>query len=383
MPPPLRSVLLLAERLGVHDDGSSIVPFLDRLQGLGVNPQVLCLEAAGDAAFDHRVVEAPSLAHRWRLPFAVRGLRFGDHLHRPHLLHVLHACMGDVGLAIAEHWKIPYVLTVDEFLSPSGRLRVSRRWCRKLIASSHELADELQTALRVPAGRVIEVNPGIEIPDDPSRPLRRGVAVIGTAGPLMAGSGFATFLNAARRVLDSGLDAEFVIAGQGEDEVDLRRRAERLKIADRVTFAGIPVVGLRFWSVLDAFCQPSLVPSVGRTLATAMGYAVPCIAADIQGLRALIEPGRNGVRVPPGDTTALARAILGLFADPAKAKQLGLEARRMIERDFRPDEESRRLVACYSEAIASEAPANWREIRSERESQRSDDQDAEAETAAS
>ena len=37
-----------------------------------------------------------------------------------------------------------------------------------------------------------------------------------------------TFLAAARRVLDSGVDAEFVIAGQGEDEVDLRRRADRL-----------------------------------------------------------------------------------------------------------------------------------------------------------
>jgi hypothetical protein len=44
-------------------------------------------------------------------------------------------------------------------------------------------------------------------------------------------------------VLDAGIDAEFVIAGQGESEFNLRRRAERLRIADRTTFAGRNVIG--------------------------------------------------------------------------------------------------------------------------------------------
>ena len=37
------------------------------------------------------------------------------------------------------------------------------------------------------------------------------VAVIGAAGPLVPSSGFSTLLNAARRVLDAGIDAEFVL----------------------------------------------------------------------------------------------------------------------------------------------------------------------------
>ena len=350
---PVRSVLLLAEGLGVHDDGRPIGAFLDRLESLGVDAQVVCVEAAGDAAADVRVVESPGLAHRWRLPLAVRGLRFGERINRPDLLHVLQSRMGEAGLAVAEHWRVPYVQTVDEFVPDEGRLRVSKRWCKRLVATSRELADDLRVQLRVPVSFVEVVNPGIEAPEALApRDARRRVAVIGTAGPLVASSGFATFLNAARRVVDAGVDAEFVIAGQGEDEVDLRRRADRLKIADRVTFAGIPVVGLRYWTVLDVFCQPSLVPSVGRTLATALAFGVPAVASDTDGLRALVSPERNnGLRVPPGESGPLARAILDLLAEPDRARALGAEGRAMILRDYRPDAEAKRLAEIYASVL--------------------------------
>lgn len=349
---PARSILLLAGRLGVHDEGWSIRPFLDRLARHGISAQVLCVEAAGDAAADVRVVGAPGLGGRWRLPLAVRGLRFGERLNVPDLLHVLQSRMSGAGLAIGEHWGIPTVQTIDEFVPADGRLRFSRRWCRRLVATSRELADDLIGQLRIPSGWVAVVNPGIEAPEDePVRDRGRRVPVIGSAGPLVSGSGFVTFLNAARKVIDAGVDAEFVIAGQGEDEVDLRRRAHRLKIADRVTFAGIPVVGLRFWSVLDVYCQTALAPSVGRTLATALAFGVPSIASDIEGLRALVVDGRNGLRVTPGDSSALAARILGLLADPQGAGRLGHEGRELILREFNPEAEALLLAGVYEDAL--------------------------------
>ena len=347
-------LLLVAGKLGLHDDGWSIGPFLDRLQARGVSARVACVEAGGDAASDPRIVECPGLAGRWRQSFAIRGLRLGERLERPDLIHVLQTRMIDVGLAIAEHWRVPYVQSIDEFVPAGESLRASRRWCRGLLASSQELADELTSAFSVPSVMIQVVHPGIEASEEPTsrRPADRRVAVIGTAGPLIASSGFATFLNAARRVLDAGIDAEFVIAGQGEDEVDLRRRADRLKISDRVTFAGIPVVGLRFWSVLDIFCQPSLGPSAGRTLATALAFGVPSIASDIQGLRALVQDGVNGHRVEPGESSALASLILDMLAHPEAARELGARGREMILRDFRPDAEADQLVQSYQQALA-------------------------------
>src|SRR4051794_16525130 len=113
MPVPARSILLVAGRLGVHDEGWSIRPFLDRLESQGLAAQVLCVSAAGEGAGDFRVVACPGLGRRWRLPLAVRGLRFGERLNRPDLCHVLQSRLGDVGLAVAEHWRVPYVQTID------------------------------------------------------------------------------------------------------------------------------------------------------------------------------------------------------------------------------------------------------------------------------
>ncbi|MGE3818589.1 MAG: glycosyltransferase family 4 protein [Isosphaeraceae bacterium] len=353
----LRNVLLLAERPGVDDDGRSISLFLDRLESQGLATQVLCFEAGGDAEDDTRVVPCPGLESRWRQSLAVRGLRLGERIVRPDLVHALQVTMSEAALAIAEHWRVPYVLTVDEFLRPGERLRLSQRWCRKLVAISRGVALELREELGIPATLVDEIHAGIDPPqDDPQRPSSRQVPVVGTAGPLVTTSGFGTFLNAAKRVFEAGVDAEFVIAGQGEDEVDLRRKADRLKIADRVTFASIPVLGPRFWSVLDVYCQPSLTPTVGRPLATAQAFGVPSVASDIEGLRTLVEQGVSGVRVPPGDSGALAAALLELLADPSKADALGKAGRALIVREYVPEVEARRLAALYDEALTVLAP---------------------------
>ena len=125
--------------------------------------------------------------------------------------------------------------------------------------------------------------------------------VVGSAGRLDAGSGHEVFLDAAHLVVGSGLDAEFVVAGQGPQEAALRRRADRLAIADRVTFAAEPAPEDTFWTAIDLYCQPSRGPTIGLTLARAMAAGIPGIAADVPGLRDLVGRGDGGLTVPPAD----------------------------------------------------------------------------------
>jgi glycosyltransferase involved in cell wall biosynthesis len=355
MADPARTVLLLAGRLPARADGCSVRALADRLERRGIPAEVLCASGGEAAGREPRVVESPGLGHRWGRVLAVRRLPFDEGLRRPDLLHVLGAAMAPVGLAIAEHWRLPYVQTIDEFLPPHARLRLSRRWSRGLIPVSRELADDLRRGLNVPARALHVVAPGVAIPSPSPAPTASGrVPVIGAAGPLVPASGLATFLAAARRVVDAGVDAEFVVAGQGEDEVDLRRRADRLGIADRVTFTEMPLAGLRFWNVLDVFCQTSIVPTVGPGLRLAMASGVPSIASDIVGLRTLVADGETGLRVPPGDPAALAATILELLADPDRARAIGDGGRALIRREFDPDDEARALVAVYRAALAAD-----------------------------
>ncbi len=348
-----QNVLLLAGRLRGHDDAHPVLSLAERLSTLGVSAQVLCTSGGAGLPMGDRLIVHPALGRRWQQPLAVRNLRPGDGwLKRPDLLHVLSAKMSAVGLAIADRWQIPYVQTVDDFLTHGDRLRLSRRWCRALVAASRDLADDLVRGWGVPASLLTVVHPGIEAAQENEKPpAAHRIPVIGAAGPLVDASGFATFLNAARRAIDGGIDAEFVIAGQGEDEFDLRRRAERLRIADRVTFAGQPAVGQQFWGVLDLYCQPATTPTVGRPLATALGFGVPAIASDIEGLRALVDHDETGLRVPIENSGALAEAIVTLLGDPDRARRLGLLGRERIRRDFDPDAEAANLATVYHRAL--------------------------------
>ncbi len=143
------------------------------------------------------------------------------------------------------------------------------------------------------------------------------------------------------------MDAEFLIAGEGEDEGELRRRAERLRIAERLTFADDIPDGLTFWDVLDIYCQTSVVPNVGRPLTQAMASGVPSIASDVEGLRSLVKEGETALIVPNGDSNALSKAILSLLRDHENAGILGEAGRRAVLEEHDPEAEAEQLHQLY------------------------------------
>jgi glycosyltransferase involved in cell wall biosynthesis len=355
MPAGDLKVLILAGRLNRYDTRWPLVPWLDRLERRGCRLQVLCLSQGNVLINDPRCFEAAALGNRWMRGMAARTLWSRDHLVRPDLIHVIHDEMAEAALILSESSGLPYVQTVADFRTLSRGLRLSRRWCRQLVAIRPDLSAALIADLEVPESRVASIAPGIVLPEEPARmPAAGRVPAIGTGGPLDEISGLMVFLEAARGVLDSGRDAEFVIAGQGSGHVELRRRAQDLRIAERVTVAEAPTVGAEYWSVLDIYCQPSSAPNSGVSLLQAMAHAAPCISTDIAGLRGLIEPGASGLIVPPDDPGALEAAIISLLDRPDEARRLGQNARLRVQASFDPDAEADRLVELYREVARSQ-----------------------------
>jgi glycosyltransferase involved in cell wall biosynthesis len=253
---------------------------------------------------------------------------------------------------MAETWRLPYVQTVDDFLTAEAGLRISRRWLHSFVVPGDELRDVLVEELAVPEERVAVIPPGIVVEPPPTRPRGARVPVAGVAGPPLEETGFGAFLEAARIALNRGRDLEFLIAVQGGDSTEVRRHALALGIQERVTMADFDVVGPRLWSVLDVYCQPSLGPSAGRTLTLALAHGVPCVAADVRGLRGLIRPGKSGLLVPPDDPPALADAVLRVLDHPDFARELGDAAWTDLRARFDLDAEADGLADLYRRAAA-------------------------------
>ncbi|HWM88467.1 MAG TPA: glycosyltransferase, partial [Kofleriaceae bacterium] len=77
----------------------------------------------------------------------------------------------------------------------------------------------------------------------------------------------------------------------------------------------------------------------------AMG--VPCVVTDIRGCREAVERDVNGLFVPARDSAALARAIIDLLSDPARAARLGQGGLRMARERFDEKRVFEHVMAAY------------------------------------
>jgi glycosyltransferase involved in cell wall biosynthesis len=112
----------------------------------------------------------------------------------------------------------------------------------------------------------------------------------------------------------------------------------RLSIVGEIPFDDVP----RFLAAADVVAVPQrattdTVGQVPAKLIDAMAMARPIVATDVSMIPAILDG--CGVVVPPADPPALAKAIAGLLADPARAEDLGHRARE-------------RCIAHYSFAAA-------------------------------
>jgi glycosyltransferase involved in cell wall biosynthesis len=99
-------------------------------------------------------------------------------------------------------------------------------------------------------------------------------------------------------------------------------------LGDRVTFTGgLPQGEVAAWlQAADLGVQPSHFEAFGLAAAEAMAVGLPVIASDVGGFRDYIEPGVNGLRVPPRDVSALRKGLQHLLTADTDRRQMGQAA---------------------------------------------------------
>ena len=157
--------------------------------------------------------------------------------------------------------------------------------------------------------------------------LPAGVPVVGTVTRLMPAKGNQYLVEAAKTVLDDVPDARFCIVGEGDLLGDLQRQADRLRIADRVRFAGYTRDVAGALAAFDVVAFPSLWEGTPLTAFEALAAGRPIVATDADGLVDILRDGHDAVIVPKRDAGALARAVTALLRDEPRRGALGAAAR--------------------------------------------------------
>ncbi len=175
---------------------------------------------------------------------------------------------------------------------------------------------------------------------------------IGMVGCLVPWKGHWVFLDACVQVLKQ-IDAEFYIVGDTPDndpgyKNQLIARAGELGILDHVSFLGhCPNVAPIIKSC-DIIVHASTAPEpFGRVILEAMCLGKPVVATNAGGPAEVIDHGRDGLLVNPGEPESLAKAMITLISDRQFRCEMGRAGAKKVSRDYSDRDHARIILNAY------------------------------------
>ena len=126
------------------------------------------------------------------------------------------------------------------------------------------------------------------------------------------------YLIKATALVGGGIpDLRLIVIGDGEQRKQLEELINRLYLDSKVHLLGFLSHQQisEYLNMSDVFVLPSRHEGLGIALIEAMACGVPVIGSRVDGIPDVIDDGKNGILVPPGDVNELAEAIERLLRD--------------------------------------------------------------------
>ena len=168
------------------------------------------------------------------------------------------------------------------------------------------------------------------------------VPVLLCIGTLHEVKGQHVLVEACARLRDRGVAFRCVLVGEGPDAGPLRARIGALSLDEHVVLTGaLPRDDvITRLAQADVVVAPSVPTPQGKregipvVLMEAMAMARPVVASRLSGIPELVDDGRSGLLVPPGDVDALAAAIAEVLVDPGRRRRMGAAGRARVVEEF-------------------------------------------------
>jgi glycosyltransferase involved in cell wall biosynthesis len=172
---------------------------------------------------------------------------------------------------------------------------------------------------------------------------------------MLTDKGVVEFIHAARKIKDRVfLRAEFILAGDS-DTINPAGIPEET-LATMVDPPYIRWIGFQeeMFQVLansDVVVLPSYREGLPKSLIEACAVGRPVITTDTQGCRECVIDNYNGYLVPVKDTEILARRMETLINDKEKRAAMGLNSRKLAEKEFSLENVIERHLEIYATLV--------------------------------
>ncbi|MBA8882554.1 glycosyltransferase [Dokdonella fugitiva] len=254
---------------------------------------------------------------------------------------------------IASLLGLPYLVTSHggDLFGLRGRVlnrlkrRVARSSAAMTVVSSAMAEEARRLGLEPPSLTVLPMGADLQTRFVPTRgKVARSTDELLFVGRLVPKKGLTHLLDALPLVLARRPATTLTIVGFGPEEGALHAQAKRLRIDDRIRFAG-PVEQRALPAFFDraaVFVAPFVRDASGNqeglpvALMEAIGCECPAVVGDVAGIHDLLGDDARTISVDPREPTSLATAILAMLEDPqaARARARALRAKLLDRVDW-------------------------------------------------
>jgi glycosyltransferase involved in cell wall biosynthesis len=290
---------------------------------------------------------------RYNVPrFRASVREVADHLRRQRADVLL--CSGykpDIlGLFAARRAGIPAIGIAHGWTAATWKVRCNEmldrlclRWMDRVVCVSAKQAERVRAA-GIAAEKIVVICNAVNFSDetpDPSfrrqleemfpRPPRH---IVAAAGRLSPEKGLSVLVDAAAIVTKTDSGVGFVLFGNGPLKAALAAQIASKGLRDRVVLAGFRPDLQRFLPWIDVLALSSFTEGLPVIVLEALAAGKPMVATAVGGTPEVIEDGRSGFLVPPGDPAALARKLSELLRDGELRRSLGEHGRERMREQF-------------------------------------------------
>lgn len=260
---------------------------------------------------------------------------------------------GVVGCELAYAWSVPHITSFHTLASIKVQVRPEEREpeirffnearvakdADVIVAWTEGEAQHLARELNAEIDKIAIVPPGVDtgrfIPYAASFEPTGKKRII-YVGRLDALKGVDLLIEAFALVVDRGVDAELQIVGGGSAD-EFRRvlaRISQLRLNNRVKMPGVlPQSELpEIYSNADCIVAPSFHETFGLAVLEAAACGTPAIAADVDGLRAIVAHGETGYLVAERDVDLYADKIVEMMGNDMVRLEMSKAARKRSEK---------------------------------------------------
>ena len=234
----------------------------------------------------------------------------------------------------------------------------------RIVAWTFEESADIQRAHSVPPDRVVVSSPGVDCTRFTPKPTFSARESLGLpkaslnvlyVGRLDAFKGIDLLLDAFSRIAQREPLARLIVAGDGDDDQRslFLTRTLGLGLSDSVIVLGVvPHEEMpALYASTDVMLAPSYHETFGLAALEAAASGVPVVAADVDGLRAIVVDGSTGYLVRDRDADEYARRTLDILRDDALRRDMSVASRRRAKmRSWKAV--AKDLDEIYADAIA-------------------------------